>query len=64
MSFEERPQPAAVEGPDLQTQFEEILDQVWRCEANWRFDDRLDIALAYRRPVTSGTASRPDRSRS
>ena len=30
--------------PDAQTQLETLLDQVWRCEAEWRFDDRLDLA--------------------
>jgi hypothetical protein len=32
--------------PDVQTRFETLLDQVWRCEAEWRFDDRLDLATA------------------
>jgi hypothetical protein len=35
--------------PDLQTQFEALLDQVWRCEAEWKFDDRIDVALHLRR---------------
>lgn len=35
------PQPSA---PDLQTQLEAILDAVWTAEANWRLDDRLDLA--------------------
>jgi hypothetical protein len=30
--------------PDAQTQLETLLDQVWRCEAEWRFDDLLDLA--------------------
>ena len=30
--------------PDLHTQFEELLDQVWRSEADWRLWDRLDAA--------------------
>lgn len=37
------------ERPDLQTQFEELLHQVWRCESDWRFDDRLDVQLKIRR---------------
>lgn len=37
------------ERPDLQTQFEELLDQVWRCESEWRFDDRLDVQLKIKR---------------
>ena len=27
--------------PDLQTQLEDLLHQVWRCEAEWRLDDRI-----------------------
>jgi hypothetical protein len=30
--------------PDLHTQFEELIDQVWRSEADWRLWDRLDAA--------------------
>jgi hypothetical protein len=30
---------------DLHTQFEEILAAVWKAEANWRFDDLLDMAV-------------------
>jgi hypothetical protein len=29
---------------DLQSQFEDLLAAVWAAEANWRFDDRLDLA--------------------
>jgi hypothetical protein len=32
--------------PDLQSQFESLLDQVWRCEANWRLYDRIDAFCA------------------
>ena len=41
-----RPVPHARrhEVPDLHSQLEELLNQVWRCEAEWRFDDRLDLA--------------------
>jgi hypothetical protein len=28
--------------PDLQSQYESLLDQVWRSEANWRLWDRVD----------------------
>ena len=31
--------------PDLETQLESLLDCVWRAEADWRFDDRLAMAL-------------------
>lgn len=34
---------------DLHSQLEDILDAVWQAEANWRFDDRLDMALKTRR---------------
>jgi hypothetical protein len=30
--------------PDLRTQLESLLDQVWRSEADWRLWDRLDAA--------------------
>ena len=32
--------------PDLQTQFESLLDQVWLCEAYWRFYGRIDTFCA------------------
>ena len=32
--------------PDLQSQLESILDQVWKSEADWRLWDRLDAAVA------------------
>jgi hypothetical protein len=32
--------------PDLQTQFESLLDQVWRGEAEWRLYDRIDAFCA------------------
>jgi hypothetical protein len=31
--------------PDLRTQWESLLDQVWRSEAQWRMWDRLDAAV-------------------
>lgn len=31
---------------DLQSQLEDLLSAVWDAEANWRFDDRLDLAVA------------------
>jgi hypothetical protein len=31
--------------PDLQAQFETLLDTVWRCEQRWRLDDRFDLIL-------------------
>jgi hypothetical protein len=43
-----RPRPSTplpVLAPDLQSQLEELLDKVWDAEANWRLDDRIDLAL-------------------
>ena len=31
--------------PDLRTQWESLLDQVWRSEAEWRLWDRLDASV-------------------
>ncbi len=33
------------DAPDLHTQLESLLDQVWRSEADWRLWDRLDAAV-------------------
>lgn len=38
---------------DLQSQFEAILDAVWKAEADWRFNDRLDMAVKHRRDSTA-----------
>ncbi len=35
--------------PDLRTQWESLLDQVWRSEAEWRLWDRLDAAARMER---------------
>jgi hypothetical protein len=43
---------------DLQTQLEELLHQVWRSEADWRLDDRIDLALR-----VAPVRSRPERQR-
>jgi hypothetical protein len=32
------------DAPDLHTQLEGLLDQVWKSEADWRLWDRLDAA--------------------
>jgi hypothetical protein len=34
------------DSPDLHTQLESLLDQVWRSESDWRLWDRLDAAVA------------------
>jgi hypothetical protein len=31
--------------PDLHTQLESLLDEVWRCESTWRLDDRIALAV-------------------
>lgn len=33
------------DAPDLHTQLESMLDQVWRSEGDWRLWDRLDAAF-------------------
>jgi hypothetical protein len=38
------------EAPDLPSQLEDILHGVWRAEANWRLDDRIDLATRTTRP--------------
>ena len=41
---EDRPR---VEVPDLQTQYETLLDTVWRCEDRARLQDRIDAQTRY-----------------
>jgi hypothetical protein len=36
----------ASDPPDLQSQFESLLDQVWQSEADWRLYDRIDAFCA------------------
>jgi hypothetical protein len=45
--------------PDLNMQFEELLGTVWKSEANWRFDDLLDVATRQRRTDRSRGRTRP-----
>jgi len=33
------------EAPDLQSQLESLLDQVWQSESDWRLWDRVDAAV-------------------
>lgn len=49
--------PALVDRPDLQTQFEDLLNQVWLSEREWTLDDR--IALSQR--LSGGHFSRTGR---
>ncbi len=52
-----RPRPWPVErsdeqlGVDLRTQLEDLLSAVWAAEANWRLDDRIDLAVRRWRAV-------------
>jgi hypothetical protein len=48
---------AVEDPPDLQTQLESMLDQVWRSEAQWRLYDRID-AFCAARPDHCGLAGR------
>jgi hypothetical protein len=41
----DRAQGTRPDVPDLRTQWESLLDQVWRSEADWRLWDRLDAAV-------------------
>lgn len=41
----DRSQGARPDVPDLRSQWESLLDQVWRSEADWRLWDRLDAAV-------------------
>jgi hypothetical protein len=34
---------------ELAAQYEELLDQVWRCEREWKLDDRIAYACRSRR---------------
>lgn len=43
------PAPQRHAGPDLQTQFEDLLSAVWTAEEEWRLDDRIDLALGLSR---------------
>ena len=44
------PRTPAGDAPDLQSQLEALFDTVWDAEANWRLDDRIDLALHLPRP--------------
>lgn len=41
--------------PDLQTQLESLLDEVWRCESTWRLDDRIALAVKIDKAAGSGS---------
>lgn len=49
--------------PDLQSQFESLLDQVWRSEADWRLWDRVDAMVmleSLRAKRAGGARGAPD----
>lgn len=47
--------------PDLPSELESLLHTVWACEADWRLNDRIDLALR-REQASAGTAQRSRRS--
>lgn len=49
-STEPDPKTPRENAPDLQTQLESLFHEVWRCEAEWRFEQRLQQALAASKP--------------
>lgn len=40
--------PSSEEMAELETQLEDLLDLVWRCEREWRLDDRIALAARQR----------------
>ena len=52
MTSQPTPQPIRQRPPDkldLQTQFEAILHEIWTREAEWRAEDRIDLAVRLNR---------------
>ena len=48
------------DAPDLHTQLESMLDQVWRSESDWRLWDRLDAAVMLESLRERRTKKHPD----
>lgn len=46
-----RPEPRTEPPPDLQTQIETLLHQVWAEEERWRREERIDLAIRLVRDV-------------
>jgi hypothetical protein len=40
-----KPRRQQSDQPDLHTQLESLLDEVWNCESTWRLDDRIALAI-------------------
>ena len=51
--------------PDLQTQLESLLDQVWQSESDWRLWDRVDATVMLEtireKRATANRAAKPPR---
>jgi hypothetical protein len=45
----------------LQTQYEELLDAVWRCEREWNLDQQLDLAIQVQRAQMLARAQKNQR---
>ena len=43
------PTPRPWDTPESHVWIEDLMDCVWRCERDWRFNDRLDMATRSRR---------------
>ena len=43
-----KPRNVPEDAPDLATQLEDLLHAVWAAEADWRLNDRLDLAARVR----------------
>ena len=56
-----RGQGARSDVPDLRTQWESLLDQVWRSEADWRLWDRLDAAVRIDTARQKRDAAQPEK---
>jgi hypothetical protein len=42
-----------VEQSDLHSQLEDLLDEVWRDEADWTMNDKIDLSLHMNRKATT-----------
>lgn len=51
---------ARSDAPDLHTQLESLLDQVWQSESDWRLWDRVDVAVMLETLREKRAAAHPD----